>query len=99
MRRHSIIPKHHLILGPPDTHLEIRPLCDLLEQKREDGVRFGFGDSDNLASESWVDVDRFPARDRVDSYDRVNGFDFLAADMGASCAGALGLSDSAVDGA
>jgi len=74
-----------------EPHLKVDILGDLVEQKVEDGVGFGFGYAKDTACKARVNINALPAGYRMDTNDGVDGFDGLTADVEASCARSICL--------
>ena len=77
--------------------MKVYVAAHLLEQKVEDGVRFGLGHPDDATGESRVDVDTVPARDGVHADDGVDRLDGFAANVKSGCAGTVSLGYGAVE--
>lgn len=54
-------------------------LSKALFQELQSSITFCFGHANNPSYETWVDKDRLPASDGVDSHDRVDSLDGLSA--------------------
>jgi hypothetical protein len=78
-------------------NLEIVIITDHPKQKSQHCVTLRLRHSHDPPRESRIDIDGFPTSHRVNADDRVNGFNFLPADVCAGGAGALSLSDRGVE--
>jgi hypothetical protein len=96
-KAHPIIPKSNRPLLPMQPNLEIVIVTNHPEQKPQHRIALRLRHSHNPPRESRIDIDGFPSGDGVNPDDRVDGFDFLSADMRAGSTRALSLGDGGVE--
>lgn len=95
---YSVVPERDRVGLPMEAYLEVHVATDLLEQKVEDGIRFGLGHADDATGEAWVDVDTLPAGHGVNPNDRVDRLDRFATNVEPGSAGTISLSHGTVEG-
>jgi hypothetical protein len=50
---YPVVPDGNGVWFPVEAHLEVGVLTELMEQQAEDGIRFGFWDTDDPSSETY----------------------------------------------
>lgn len=82
---YPVIPERNVIFLPLETDMEL--LCssnDLIEIPN-DGITLSLGDPNNRFYEAWIEEERFPARHRMGTDNRMFGNDRLATHWASEC--------------